>query len=80
MNLSLLLLAANVTLTWDPVTGAESYKLYVGIQSLKAGNPPLGVLPYDVYAIYGRRAGSWNQVLFCGDGIGSWRGGECVLQ
>lgn len=45
MNLSLLLLAANATLTWDPVTGAESYKLYVGIESLKAGNPPLTFYP-----------------------------------
>jgi hypothetical protein len=38
-------LAVSVTLVWDPVNGASSYRLYVGIQSLRAGNPPLTVYP-----------------------------------
>lgn len=42
---ALLILAASVTLAWDPSPNAESYRLYVGIQSLKAGNPPITFYP-----------------------------------
>jgi hypothetical protein len=36
-------LAVSVTLAWDPVSDPRvtAYRLYVGIQSLKAGNPPI---------------------------------------
>jgi hypothetical protein len=40
-----LLLAASVTLAWDASPNASSYRLYVGIQSLQAGNPPLVFYP-----------------------------------
>jgi hypothetical protein len=42
-----LLLAAAVTLAWDPVPDATSYKLYIGIQSIKAGNFPITSYPTD---------------------------------
>lgn len=42
---ALLILAASVTLAWDPSPNADSYRLYVGIQSLKAGNPPITFYP-----------------------------------
>ncbi|MGA7902253.1 MAG: fibronectin type III domain-containing protein [Terrimicrobiaceae bacterium] len=37
------LIAASVLLVWDasPVPDVVLYRLYVGIQSLRAGNPPL---------------------------------------
>ena len=38
-----LLLAVSAVLAWDPVLDPEIalYRLYVGIQSMAAGNPPL---------------------------------------
>ena len=41
------LLAASVTLARDPSPEAVSYRLYVGIQSLRAGNAPLIWYPTD---------------------------------
>jgi hypothetical protein len=35
------ILAASVTLAWDSVPDAALYRLYVGMQSMVAGNPPL---------------------------------------
>jgi len=35
------ILAASVTLAWDPSPDAALYRLYVGIQSIVGGNPPL---------------------------------------
>ena len=34
-------IAAEVSLLWNPVADAEMYKLYVGIQPLTTGNPPV---------------------------------------
>jgi hypothetical protein len=45
MNM-LLILAASVTLTWDVSPDAVNYRMYVGIQSLIEGNPP--VMKFDV--------------------------------
>ena len=43
MHLVFPLIAASVLLAWDasPVPDVALYRLYVGIQSLRAGNPPL---------------------------------------
>ena len=43
MHLVFPLIAASVLLAWDasPVPDVVLYRLYVGIQSLRAGNPPL---------------------------------------
>ena len=40
-----LLLAAAVTLGWNPSEGAVLYRVHVGIQSMQAGNPPLVSYP-----------------------------------
>lgn len=40
MNLTLIL-GASVTLAWDSSPDAALYRLYVGTQSMAAGNPPL---------------------------------------
>ena len=47
MHLVFPLIAASVLLAWDasPVPDVALYRLYVGIQSLRAGNPPLTVYP-----------------------------------
>jgi hypothetical protein len=42
-------LAVSVTLAWDPVIEASSYRLYVGIQSLRAGNPPITCYPTETW-------------------------------
>lgn len=41
-------LAAAVSLAWDPSPDATHYRLHVGIQSMKAGNPPLASYPVPV--------------------------------
>jgi hypothetical protein len=43
-----LFFAAAVTLVWDSVAGAVSYRLHVGIQSMRAGNPPIASYLVDV--------------------------------
>jgi Fibronectin type III domain len=40
MTLSLLPLAASVMLIWDAVPEVALYRVHVGIQSMREGNPP----------------------------------------
>jgi outer membrane biosynthesis protein TonB len=42
------LMAAAVSLMWDPSPDAIHYNFYVGLQSMAAGNPPLVVYPVPV--------------------------------
>ena len=50
MHLVFPLIAASVLLAWDssPDPDVALYRLYVGIQSLQAGNPPLNESGYPV--------------------------------
>jgi hypothetical protein len=64
-------LAVSVTLAWDPVIGASSYRLYVGIQSLRAGNPPLTFYQTNLteYQVDGLDVGT--KYFFCATALGA---------
>jgi hypothetical protein len=48
MRLFLIAIAiASVTLQWDPVAQVAIYQLYVGVQSIAQGNPPITSFPTD---------------------------------
>jgi hypothetical protein len=80
---NLLPLAFWVMLLWDPIPQAESYRLYVGIQSLRAGNPPLLFYETDepAYRIHGLDFGTtyyFTVTWICPNGTESPQSNEVV--